>query len=56
MHIYTELPGDVPEGTLSTLTIAGTGIWTYDNTITLRAVPPIAAEKDSWGKIKKLFR
>ncbi|MCX5752806.1 MAG: hypothetical protein NTW97_04060 [Candidatus Krumholzibacteria bacterium] len=55
MHIFAELPGDVPAGTLSTLTITrqnGSPLRSF----VLRAVPPVATEKQSWGKIKNLFK
>jgi hypothetical protein len=54
-HIFTEVPGDVLEGSLSTLTIS---LWNGNEqeTLVLRAVPPIATEKQSWGTLKDLFK
>ena len=49
-------PRGRPSGTLSILTIR---LWTraaIQETVVLRAVPPIATEKQSWGTLKKHFQ
>jgi hypothetical protein len=54
-YIYIDVPEGTPVGTLNTLAWSvGTGIY-YDSLV-LRAVPPIATEKQSWGKLKDLFK
>ena len=50
-HIFIAVPEGTPVGTLSTLTIAGT-----NDSFVLRAVPPIAVEKQTWGTVKSLFK
>lgn len=55
-HIYTELPGDVSAGTLSTLTIINTKSGSPLESLVLRAVPPIATEEQSWSTVKDLFK
>ncbi|MFA4947633.1 MAG: hypothetical protein WC674_03875 [Candidatus Krumholzibacteriia bacterium] len=54
-YIYIDVPEGTPVGTLNTLAWSvGTGI--YHDSLVLRAVPPIATEKQSWGKLKDLFK
>ncbi len=55
-YVYIDVPEGTPVGTLNTLAwSAGSGFNCCDSLV-LRAVPPIATEKQSWGKLKNLFK
>jgi hypothetical protein len=55
-YIYIDVPAGTAVGTLNELTWStASGINCCDSLV-LRAVPPIATEKQSWGTLKDLFK